>query len=53
MISEQKANQVLANHQHSRSGTMPSHAMLVSFVDRQKGNMFQVNMQHDPPSKFT
>jgi len=41
------------NDQHSSTGTTPSHAMLVSLVDRQKDNMFQVNMQHDPPSRFT
>jgi hypothetical protein len=27
--------------------------MLVSLVDTQKDNMFQVNMQHDPPLRFT
>jgi hypothetical protein len=53
MITEQKAIEVLVNYQHSSSGTTPSHAMLVSLVDRQKDNMFQINMQHDPPSGFT
>jgi hypothetical protein len=53
MIREQKTNQVLVNHQHLSSGTTPRHAMLVSLVDTQKDNMFQVNMQHDPPLRFT
>jgi len=53
MVRKKKAIQVLVNHQHSSSGTTPSHAMLVSLVDRQKDSMFQVNVQHDPPSGFT
>jgi hypothetical protein len=53
MTREQKAIQVLVNHQHSNSGTTPSHTMLISLVDRQKDNVFQINMQHDPPSRFT
>jgi hypothetical protein len=53
MITEKKAIQALVYHQHSSSGTTPSHAKLVSLVDRQKDSMFQVNVQHDPPSGFT